>query len=288
MTHYPTSKIQTKANSMKWRDFINTAEGWWCRRNNPTLFDKLKKKYSSKIIKNSKSIKFYKEEHIVQKAKSMKWRDFSNTAEGWWCRRNNPILFDKLKKDIGVQEFKRNYTDKDLKNTVSKMGWSAFYSHKKGQWCKRNNPKLFKELKEKYQSSTFEWREKEYQREFALKISSFLKKNNLDFTLTAEKPLYTKGKFIGWVDFMLELHDYQINIPIEIKHDNSYWKNSEIANQVKKYNNSFSNNSLNTYIVSPNGRYGFSEKEFLTEVLEYLIKTDYITKPNALETIRAA
>ena len=124
-------------------------------------------------------------------------------------------------------------------------------------------------------------REKEYQNRFALKIEEFLTSKNVNFLLKKELRIPQRDNDKGRVDLFLSLLDYDIIIPIEVKHDMSDYSN--IKRQISKYNRSFRERKgfYGTYLVSERGRYGFSEEEFML-ILEKIITNEEIYLPNSL------
>ena len=124
-------------------------------------------------------------------------------------------------------------------------------------------------------------REQRFQTQFVKKIEKKLSQNGINFEIKQEVWL-AKGSRI---DIMLEIPDYGVILPIELKHGESgtNWSNNKIKKQIKKYDNFFKGKSkfTSTYLISPKGKWGYSEKEFL-EILEHLIKYEELYLPCAV------
>ena len=111
------------------------------------------------------------------------------------------------------------------------------------------------------------------------KLKSFLDKNLESYDLQTEYCVMFNNKRIK-MDIVIFINDYDLMIPIEFKHDYTSWKIEKIQKQLNKYNNYVKTirNATQTYLISPKGKYGLSENEFL-DILKHLINKNEIILP---------
>lgn len=110
---------------------------------------------------------------------------------------------------------------------------------------------------------------------------------NKELLIRREVKIPQRDNEPGRVDFFITIPAFKICLAIEFKHDDSRWTQKELSQQINKYNRAFRERKgfVGTYLVSPKGRYGFSQKEFML-VLETLVSKEEILLPNSLEFIR--
>lgn len=121
--------------------------------------------------------------------------------------------------------------------------------------------------------------------EFEPKFNKILRKLFKDrYSLNKEVKIPKRDNDAGRVDYLLKLDDYDLLLCIEIKHDDSCWTEKKLRKQISKYNRAFRDRKgfSGTYLVSPNGKYGFSEKEFLS-IFNHLKKKEELFLPNSLD-----
>lgn len=264
LKNYSDKQIIKTHNSIPWTKFLNSKEGVWCKRNNKPLFDSLKilkKNYSSEQIKN-----------FMQKLKN--WDSFSRSNIGKFCKNNKKELYLSL-----MKQHSTTYSNIQLKNKIKELNysWNRFTRSKEGSFCKQFKTELFQELKTEYKGKKIVLREAMFQEVFEKDLISTL--GNLDFKLEREYVIKNNR-----IDLVLEINGLIINI--ELKHDDSRWTKKQIKNQLLKYNkDSMSENLLDTYIVSPQGKYGFSSKEFLG-MIESSLKTNEYHLYQGLDYVR--
>lgn len=129
------------------------------------------------------------------------------------------------------------------------------------------------------------FREKESQYNFFLKLKKLLSDNEAEILLESKIPQRdTRG---GRIDIFIKFIHQDLCLAIEFKHDEAFWSEREIKTQVAKYNRAFRERKgfAGTYVISPQGKYGFSEKEFLNLITQFK-KTGELLLPNSLDWIR--
>lgn len=126
-----------------------------------------------------------------------------------------------------------------------------------------------------------EQREKKSQDQYYLKLKSTLKTLKTEFTIHRELSIPIRDNKPGRVDFFIELPSQKLCLAIEYKHDLSKWDSGKIKKQVSRYNRSFRGRKgfIGTYVVSPQGKYGLSEDNFLTLIKEMINKKGAVKAP---------
>ncbi len=244
----------------------------------------LKIKNLENEIRNYNPILLDKNEMIKLSSKLNRYRDI--LGEDW---------YRSIRKEWGVKE-NRKWTEelviKEIKNysmaNEIQVNDSGLYFA-----LQKHRNKLGEEW---YQSATSHFvfksdeREKEYkENEFKPKLESLLLSYNIQYELIPEYKAPRRDTNKGnYIDFLLTINigeEFEnIVIPIEIKHDESYWKDSDVSSQISRYDRSMRGRKgfHGTYLVSPEGTYGFSEKEFF-QIIEKIITENELLLPNSLE-----
>lgn len=81
------------------------------------------------------------------------------------------------------------------------------------------------------------------------------------------------------IDYLLYLEEYDLYLGIEYKSGQRYWNKSEIEDQrlfYQKRLNSLYKNKVETYLVSDNGKYGWSNEEFIKILKNLLAKEELL------------
>ena len=235
--------------------------------------------------------KFYTEEQIINVIENElngTWYLFIKTKEGVWCYRRNKPLYKKLKEQYRKVKHNYFYSEEDLIDAIQKKyadSWRVFARNKEGKWCESNNKKLYEKLQKQYSGKNIDLREQKYHLTFEKKIHNYFKRKSLDYKLEHEVMIGEYKDVRNRIDFLLEIKDYGLTLPIELKHDLSSWTQKEIQDQKERYDYCLRDKGLETYFVSPKGKYGFSEKEFFF-ILENLIKNEEIYLANSLDWIK--
>lgn len=180
---------------------------------------------------------------------------------------------------------KRLYSKNDLLTALHGKysdNWREFIRQKEGKWLYRNDTKMFKEFHSEFQGLAFDFRENEFQKTIIKEMKVFFKKENIECKITEEVIIGEIDGVKNRIDIILDLPEFDLILPIELKHDLSYWKNSDISEQLARYNKLLNNE---TYLVSPNGRYGFSKDEFFF-IIKTLVNKNELFLTNSLEYIR--
>ena len=231
--------------------------------------------------------KFYNVEEMKDICENKGWTPFAHSKQGKWCYKHRKEIYAKLKNEY-ARSHRSDYTERELSQVIKHKyngNWRNFSMNKEGKWCKDNMPEFFNKLRTKYQGQKFNFREMEYQKEFKQKISQFLKKYKLSYSIHEEVIIGISKGVKNRIDIILSILDYNLELPIELKHDESTWTSTELSDQKERYNSCLKNTGLEVYFVSPKGKYGFSEEEFFF-ILENLIKKEEILLANSLEWIR--
>jgi hypothetical protein len=163
--------------------------------------------------------------------------------------------------------------------------WRKFCRQKEGKWCYRNNTKLFNEFQSKFKGMAFDFRENNFQISFKEKLENFFNDKKIQFVIEEEVLIGNAGNIKNRIDMMISLPEYDLLLPVELKHDESYWKDCEISNQLERYNECLKEYQIETYLVSPKGKYGFCEKEFFF-ILKTLVDSESLFLNSSLNYIR--
>lgn len=110
---------------------------------------------------------------------------------------------------------------------------------------------------------------------------------NKDLVIRREVKIPQRDNEPGRVDFFIQVPAFNLCFAVEFKHDDSQWNQFDLKHQVNKYNRAFRERKgfCGTYLVSPGGKYGFSQSEFLF-ILENLKHSEEILLPNSLDFVR--
>ena len=149
----------------------------------------------------------------------------------------------------------------------------------------RKKGKKFYEKVCSHMDKAFKEHEREYKETiFKPKLETLLQSYNIEYELKYEYRIPKRDNNDGVIDFLLILPNYELLIPIEIKNDDSYWNENSVTRQINKYNRAFRERKgmTGTYLVSPEGTYGFSEKEFF-DLIENIFVNEEILLPNSLD-----
>lgn len=122
---------------------------------------------------------------------------------------------------------------------------------------------------------------------FVPKLSSLLDDLGIEYDLKTQFKIPIRDNEPGIIDVLLKLITYDTLIVIKIKHDDTEWTQKSIKKQIAKYNRAFRERKgfEGTYLISPEGRYGFSEIEFF-DIIRHLSETKNLDTPNSLEWYR--
>ena len=91
------------------------------------------------------------------------------------------------------------------------------------------------------------------------------------------------------IDLIIHLPEFELSIPVEVKHgDSTGWTESHVKEQKSRYDKILRNRKgfTRTYVVSPKGKWGHSEKEFL-DIIKHLIKHEELYNPVPLNQLAA-
>ena len=91
------------------------------------------------------------------------------------------------------------------------------------------------------------------------------------------------------IDLILHLSEFELSIPVEIKHgETKNWTKAHVKTQKSKYDKILKNRKgfTRTYVVSPKGKWGYSEEEFL-EIIKHLVEKEELYSPLPLNQLAA-
>ena len=263
-------------------EFIKKYKGAydWSRRNNCLDELYLKCEIENQQIKYSKSLSI----QIIKKEQYSTLQEVREHNNGLYSY----IKTNRLQKDLSqyLQKVTKTYSLNELIE-ISRVKSSID--------IQKENPAMYRALtnaqkkypnKFKNKKTKVELRERKYQIELKNKLVDYFNKNNINnFIIKEEIRINLNNQQYGRLDLLIDLKDYNLKIPVELKHGKSNYKN--ISSQIDKYNQYFKEDkkSTETFLVSPTGRYGFSEKEFFY-ILNHLINYEEIYLPNSFNYIR--
>ena len=86
------------------------------------------------------------------------------------------------------------------------------------------------------------------------------------------------------IDFLIEFKDYNIIIPIEVKHHERRWTKKEMRKQINLYKRKLRSRVgyHGVYLMSPTGKYGHSEEDILHIIDNVIINSEIILPDNRI------
>lgn len=210
--------------------------------------------------------RYFLAKEIIEKSKqSRNINEFNLSQEGKWSFFKNKRVYTQQKELLLLKSTKEGIVRKF--NNVYK-NWDKFKKTDQYYNCKKNFPSLLISLKHKSDNkkngiieTSIDRREDRFQMSLSRKIKRRLSKHSIAHKVKLEHVVKAKGSKIR-IDIVIDLIDYNESINVEVKHDDSYCSKEHLKEQRDRYQRM--TGSLETYVVSPNGKYGISEKEFLS------------------------
>lgn len=193
---------------------------------------------------------------------------FGKTFHEKNCRHMVIKRIQRTDEEIKTQLLKyKSFSEARLKNT--KLMETAAYRGKK----------FYKEATKHMESKVIQ-QEKIYIIKVLIpKIKKALKQTNQKFHIKTDIFFKHKNKNI-FIDVIVSFPELNKTIPMEIKHNSRSWKLTKIQKQIETYNDYFEKvNKEKVFLVSPNGKYGINDDEFVKILLSF-IKTGKLKKPN--------
>lgn len=269
---YSLEDILKVSKQYKYRnEFKLKANGYYASAQSQGLLDKVCSHMDEKCIVWNQA----KAKKVIKKYSSIKEiRKYEKGLYFWLLtmKNNQRKVFDKLIKHLEYNE-QKTWTKKDIIERANncKTLSEFFRKERKAYNASRLRGREFHEQVISNLESVVTLREKKYQEKFVSRLKRFLDKKKLKYTIREEYKLpKADKKKDGYLDVYLDLGF--VRIPIELKHDDSFWTKKHLKEQASRYNRKLRKrkNMLPLFIVSPKGKYGISEKEFFQELNAYV------------------